>query len=599
MRIPVLKTDLPKKFNKVAKYIGRHWPAGKLSLSQSRETLAYLFGYNSMHEIQQVAESTTLPEDIEMSKAYSSIVGKALVKYGIRPESLSLVLNKAPFKELAFYETTDIEKERKYFESQRKKGLFMFADEFHQYSGYKSPKLIIEQHKEGLIPPYQYAVNQEGKIFSSSAYEALIKQLGSIEDLVDENEDIESVEKLIEEHILPMAWLPIKDYLAEGHFLRTPFMTEVYHVRYGGEVRGYMVKHLGYNGFYPRICKNEDELNQVLKAIYENKKIERGDVPSGLFNLMSALKKDIIDIYTTARLWSEENRIEEEISIDGQDFIRLTSYQGYPELESNPALSSHLWPSPKKHIILKNNELIHPETYRQHQSIDRFRSLIAQDSIHKITCAEDQSLAGLLNIIFENKLITLRELLILDYGQGYDLEDHEESNWIYDGKNIVKDHPELKPFFELDALGYLYQEFEEDINDYRGSRYQNERSEKFIAYVISKKTELEKQASNADDNLFATLLLVAHFSSKVQSMTFKLFQNYHKEITSMLSRHRRQDLSIKNMEKWMEHQKNIDPRYLSNGPLVEYQDRSYNEIMQDLFRLGRKYNFKIDQRGSK
>lgn len=175
MRVPVLSADLPEKFNKVAKYIGRHWPQEKLGLNKSREALAYLFGYNSAHEVNQVASSTQLPKTIELNKVYESMVGKALYKYGVRPDTFNEVLYRTPFKELSFYDVTDVEQNKRSLEETRKKtGMLIIQDEWGEFTNYKSPSLIIEQHKESLLPPYEYAVNKDAQIFCSSAYESIL-----------------------------------------------------------------------------------------------------------------------------------------------------------------------------------------------------------------------------------------------------------------------------------------------------------------------------------------------------------------------------------------------------------------------------------------
>jgi hypothetical protein len=51
-RVPLLKKDYPENFNKVAKYIGKNLTVENIPLEQSRQLLAKLFGYNSIHELE-------------------------------------------------------------------------------------------------------------------------------------------------------------------------------------------------------------------------------------------------------------------------------------------------------------------------------------------------------------------------------------------------------------------------------------------------------------------------------------------------------------------------------------------------------------------
>lgn len=73
-RVPLLKSDYPEGFNKVAKYIKRHWPL-KLSLEASRQLLSKSLGYNSAYELERSFVGK-LPNLIDKDGMKWSIAGK-------------------------------------------------------------------------------------------------------------------------------------------------------------------------------------------------------------------------------------------------------------------------------------------------------------------------------------------------------------------------------------------------------------------------------------------------------------------------------------------------------------------------------------------
>ena len=118
MRICILERDYPAKYNKVAKYIGRHWPHGPLKLNQSTNLLAKLCGYNNIHEIARViakkkafyAGKKPFIEDYTTQLSQRSVVRsmaqRALKLHGIPlDEGLQLFTN-TPWHELTYWHST-------------------------------------------------------------------------------------------------------------------------------------------------------------------------------------------------------------------------------------------------------------------------------------------------------------------------------------------------------------------------------------------------------------------------------------------------------------------------------------------------------------
>lgn len=104
MRVPVTPQDIPARFTKVAKYIGRHWPGHTLKLDQSREYLAKIFGYGSYFELSKVAVNTALPKPyVEESKLLFSLSTRAQDKLSIQAIDAFTLLQHAPLRELSFF----------------------------------------------------------------------------------------------------------------------------------------------------------------------------------------------------------------------------------------------------------------------------------------------------------------------------------------------------------------------------------------------------------------------------------------------------------------------------------------------------------------
>lgn len=209
MRVPVLKSDLPDKYNKVAKYIGRHWPIGKLTLSQAHEVTAYLLGYLSYHEIRQVAGAELPKSIIEMHKVHGSIIAKALIRYNVKPDDMKQLVLRVPFKEMAFYDSTDVvEAEKLLATIIARSDQRIVQDEIYQIPAQES---IITKNTSELPPhpehviQHSYAVRPDGYIYSHSHYQLQLLNMGVISDVISNEFDGElTLQEFTVKHLHPL-----------------------------------------------------------------------------------------------------------------------------------------------------------------------------------------------------------------------------------------------------------------------------------------------------------------------------------------------------------------------------------------------------------
>lgn len=591
MRVPVLSTDQPKKFNKVAKYIGRHWPQEKLGLNKSRETLAYLFGYNSVHELNQVADSNTLPETISLNKVYSSMAGKALYKYGVRPDTFNAALYKTPFKELAFYAVTDVEQERIRMEKLRENSGMMFLyDEYQDNVNYKSPSLIVEQHKASLLPPYQYAVNKNGEIFCSSTYESILNNLGNIEELVNDIDAEVTVFKFIEDYIFPLAWLPINEFLDNTHrkeraHWETPYMVKIQHVRQAGTVLGYVLFHSGYNAYYPVICESIENVNAILAKLYKGELVSTDNKLNGIFETAMSLRPEV----GSSEHWLEQSfNNAEQINIDGQRLIRAEQFKPYTQLVTNEILNSSLWNSPKKVNIHKN--AIDDKVYSDHVSIKQTRYETLESAIQVLEHVKTEDIRQVVQFVFGSDKIYLKTLIDNEYDEEYEVDEDDLSKWTSAGTEALKLHPELDGIIDIAAMGYLYCDYE---NYVKGNRYAwrcEKRDLAFIGYTLFNSSMIKGSRVQCEDDAFTGTLLLAAYNDSCTNYDLGKFADYYADIIAMLTLHYKQKDDISNIEKYASHLKNCNPEYLTHGDKAHYSEKSSREFIQEAAMLGRKTN---------
>jgi len=591
MRVPILINDLPDRFNKVAKYIGRHWPTGKLGLNHAREHLAYMFGFNSVHELNKVADSAELPSHVSLDDVYASMLGKALYKYGVHPNQLSTVLYRTPFKELAFYRVTDTAKEQAHFKEQREKGFFLIHDEMQDLNSYKSPSLIIQQNNDGLLPKYTYAVRNDGKIFSSSYYESLINRLGDINTTVEEIGGDLTVQEFIDEYVIPFSWISLKDYLdskdVDGEYnWKTPFMINVYHARVDKNHIGYVLYHSGLNAYYPAVFSSNEELVNALASLYQKEIINPAPkFPNIAMDISLTFNSKLGDY----EIWREEDFSEcERIDIDGQQLIRSKPFAAYTQLANNSILQAFKWKRPKEIVVTGN--VIDSVIYRDHLAIRNNRQQILDTGIERMSAMSSEVLVRIFTKAFGNHVITIDDIIRSEYNDDYETSCDDEERWLKLGKSVLSHHPELESYFDILAIGNRFSDYQEFVKGNRWAYSCDDRDMEFIGYAFSQSPLLQSSRCSSEDDAFAGVLIISQFSdSASEDVTRKLEDNFT-HIISMLTLYYHQERNIRDLEKYAKHVKECNPEFVTHGEPASYQEKSYNEGMVELMRMGRKFS---------
>lgn len=587
MRVPVLSTDLPQSFNKVSKYIGRHWPLGKIGLNQSREVLAYLLGYNSVHEVNHVASSNVLPDTISLSKVHLSITCKALFKYGVRPDALYNVIKRTPLKELAFYAVTDVEQSRRAIEASNISNTFYYYDEHTSIGSYKSPRLFIDQHKEGFLPPYQYAVNHDGMIFSASNYESILFQLGSIEEVLAEIDTEMSVNEFIEQYISPMAWLPLEEFLANAHaneenHWETPFMVRIEHLKNDSAAQGYAVFHLGINAYYPVVCGSINAVNEVLSKLFKGEVILSDKKLDGTLETDISLRPRPFSLNSWKKI---DFGNAEHFIVNGQEFIRAESFKPYPQLVSNEILNKFMETVPTLESIPAGT--VEANIYLGHTTIQQGKDAALKSAITTIEAAKSDDLRKIIQYVFGN------EKVLLSTVKDEDEDEDDLSIWVRVGSDVLKHHPELDGIFEIAALGYLYLSYENYVNGNRYAAKCRERDIAFIANVISTSPMLTTNDALSGDMVLTGALILATYAASSSVDLESLAINFA-DISSMLKLHSEQSTKITQIERYSVFLKNLNSEYLSHGEVSQPTEKSYNEQTQELMYAGRKVGMKLE-----
>ncbi|GIC77672.1 hypothetical protein [Moritella sp. F3] len=590
MQIPLLSTDLPNNFNKVAKYIGRHWPTGKIGLNNSRETLAYLLGYNSVHEVNRVALTRSLPPQIQLKEVHSSILGRALYKYGVRPNEMIDLIQRAPLKELAFYDVTDKARVQRMHAKHRGAGMFYNIDEMHLINSYESPRLIIEQHKQKLLPPYTYAVNSDGQIFDSNDYESVLNKLGDIDALVAELGTEITVPEFITTHILPLVWVPLNDFILYTDCKQTNWNTPehivVYHIKNTCGLHGWVLFNQGVKAYYPTLFKTVTSVTEALKSIYLNEIILGGEFIDGEFDLTWASKVEISSSEYESWHTIDFNNAE-LISVSDQSYLRPNRVHGYSEIHNHTIISVLPWQKTPAEVI--TGGVIPQVTIDEHSTITHSKQAVLEFAKGKLE--QGLSLEKLLLSIFDGFKLDINTLINRESGDhddadaDADIDPDNLEDWTTLGALVEKYHPEIITAFETPVIGYIFKDYKEFVHGDRFTCSCNSRDVVFLGYLLSYLPGY-KSNCNSDDIALAGTIALALVPNNEKGSVEGLF----KDVLRLLKRHSSQNSDICDIIKHSKRIASKDAAYITHGNLVHYQERSNNEMLGEMARRGRKYN---------
>lgn len=597
MRIHISQADWPTAFNKVAKYVGRHWPTGKQKLSKSREITAKLFGYNSVHDVQKELESTADSKQISIEDMIKSMALKSLVYFECNPEKTYSIFRKIPWKELSIWQRTD-EAAFEIFQKNAINKTIMY-DEFSNYSNYKSPKALINLFDDKVIPPYKYVVNKEGYIYRCSYLESFINNLDISKDQLREIEFSGSQEEFVREYVLPLIWIPVQDSLGDFNHRnewvwKTPYMVNVESLSNGK----FALYHEGFNAYYPG-SYNDVELKEVLISLYTNKNVPKSLLLDIEVDQEKAYKDmDFVPIAGTGTSLKSGS----SLVISGQSLIRTQPIKSYKALFEQPWIKKWWWPLMDNYNPVIDSDTLESGIEYDHEMVDRWLNAIHNHYERTIKACDSDSLKNVIAPFFKDTYIDIQTLQqegrfdieTDDYWTDEDQKEAEKEreNDIAElkecGSDVRRYHPEFAPYFDDVALGDLYQDFE-------GSRYSvgcYERTTGFIVYVF--KLRLAKTYSRGGDSPtpIAGALLADLIKKRVNTDDAEASWN---QGCDLLEQFRKQKPIMENLVVFAKHRASFDHRYVTHGAPTSLTRQSSAETIQDMSRLFRKTNFSTTQ----
>lgn len=579
MRVPVFTADWPTAFNKFSRYLGRHWPAQPLTLNAAREATAYLFGYNSVHDIQRLYPDHSRSKRLNVDGMVNSMSLRALKKFGLNPLISTPLFRKAPWRDLELWGTTETYFSERFLAEQKKAGMLFIADEYHLYANYKTDDKVVKLFDQNIIPRFDYVVNAQGFIYRSGALESLINSIDLTVETLKEIDFPGSAQDFITESVLPLAWVPVGESLGDLDYKgewkwNLPYMHEVERVN----ETEFVITHKGYDALYPGHY-SFDEITSALVSIYKNEKVPpMSKQPHG----------DIIQI-------------------DQQLFIRPKPFEDYEKFLSNPIISWFSIPkSADKTDKQPDTNVIFDDVYNEHMRLRSWFSKSAPVSIALRTAGSDLT-KPVIDMVFAGTFKDLKSLqaegeLVPEVGpdhEGYESECHDNQERIDEfhesGISVVNHHPELADYFDPVALGVIYNDF-----DGSGRSVNNcyQRSLPFLIYVFTigmqakSKTHLSLGSSqywseryydprNVSTAVFSGLF-EGEYSLEGAMEAFTVG-------ASMFSLFSKQDKLINDIETYSEfktHTKSLP--FLSVGRPYEPTRKSSNEHMSEKLKWGRK-----------
>lgn len=571
MRIPLNQADWPTAFNDVSKFIGRHWPNGRLKLNKARETTAYLFGYNSVHDAQQELQCQLIPSGKGVSDYVQSMTLKALVKFHLSPLTTRKLFNDIPWRSLSCWSITrDCHFEKVQERHHAEGNMSISFDEFGFHSGHKSPELLVKMIDSGRLPETEYAVTANGLMYRREAIEALLSELKiNADDLIDLG-FTGSPEDFIEDYIGPMAWQPIKNQVKDVDFRgevtwRAPFLRRVDRIE-----DGYRIFHEGYQAYYAPLFASESDLIQALTDLYLGKPI------------------------------SVHQCNQAHLLIQGEYFDRsesepLTEYSG---MSDSLWLARQRWPDISGEARV-NPDALHAKIDIDHDRLERWYDS-AGDRAHKLLQRLDSnSLADAFAVVMQKDFSSLETLQLEGEFVPTSYEDdteevtaqyaHECDQRIKEataeGEEIFKHHPELRDYYDSVAICAAYQDYWGNTRDWFYSC--PDRDVDFLSYIFGLACLRRYENSCKRWQLVASLILVDLASRTLENTQIAQAWN---DACTLISQHTAQGPRIQRMREWAAHFNTSPGVYLSHGGDARLIRESFSEGLSRLYRLGRKHS---------
>ena len=601
MRIPLSHQDWPVKFNKFAKYIGRHWPNGSLKLNRAREITAVLFGYNSTHDVKQELRDIIIVDDLTLAKMKSSLITRALIKYSLSPTKTENLFSKLPWQELSVWPQTTDAKLAINLENfhQKHPGRHLIMDEAHQFLDYKTPKLFCSLREMNLLPGYEYAVQSNGLMYRKSKLESDLGVIGmSLNEFQQELKDcgLDETDNLeMFKHVIPMAWLPIAEAISYEAFngqrnWYLPYMHELREI----SQEQFVIFHTGAQGYLPRVF-HASEIENVLVDIYMGKTIE--SVP--IDNIYVDCDKNFLNGRSVITPGSG-TRLSggERFVLNDQEYIRTKGIKSYIHAHNDSWINTWIRKLCESHDETPSIDptLLSETTQIEHKAVQYWLKLSETDNgLSSITY---EQWAWLLDVFFNSDFTDeakIRSCSIFDTTD-YEITDESDESDVSEsiaellnaGGGVTKHHPELKTYYDEWALGYFYKEY---IGDryFVGGCY--ERDVGFMVYLISQQILQQYKTCIRMPQYEQTILtkrlcldlLSGQLTSENMSSAYQAGQD-------VIVQFKQQEDQILNMERYAKFLETKDPSFVTHGPITNVRHDSLADEQASLWRFGRKFN---------
>lgn len=565
MRIPLSQVDWPDAFNYVSKFIGRNWPSGKLKFNQAQEVSAFLFGYNSVHDVKKETQFQVSLSDVSISEFARSMSLKALAKYKLNPDVTLKLFSELPWRALSCWAYTEEYKRENsektaYFS---RDGVPFIVDEMGYYAGTKTNELLVRLIDAGYLPNVEYAVNEKGLMYRRGTFERLLNSLAIQKDDLTELGFNGSPDEFVREYMESMAWLPIKariktkDYRGNDSWA-APFLRTIV-----DEGNGYRIYHEGYQAFYGNWFTDTSELERAVIDLYLNKPIA--------ITSNGAHTMQVAGEYFERPSWNE--------------------FKSYQPLMNASCLAHIDWSDVKLDVAI-DASVLSPEIQLDHARIEAWK-VSEEKRVWAISeHINEHKLENVLSAVMPKEKTTLATLQEREcyLPSGADDTENECDDGISEafeiGEKILGYHPELSPYYDEVAVCDAYQDYNSNTGDWLYPC--SERDLGFISYVFGEACVQHFAAGSQEEwRLVAATLLIDLTNEELECGALT---NAARNMSALLSMHAEQSRRITKMKQWAEYQANPDNRYLSTGGPAQIARKSWAEIMHDQLNNGRKFN---------
>lgn len=597
MRIPVTQADWPLAFNKIAKYIGRHWPTGKQPLNKSREITAVLFGYHSVHDVQQELVNVLPDKSYSESAMIKSMMLRSLTKYHLRPDQVLRIFSKAPIKELCVYSLTDEAKHKAWEALQKALGRpQIFMDEYHLFNNYKSPNLLIDLYDQHDIPVYQYAVDQNGNIFQHTYLESFINHLDVNAEDLRELEFTGTAKEFLHKFVLPLAWRPLKEAISHTNHRseqewKCPYMVKVENLSNGR----FALFHEGVYAYYPASF-DKDQLSEALISIYKNQPVTSADIANIEVSRNTKYTKGEMIPENGTGVFLQSGKYFEGF---GQTFIRVKPIQSYQDLLLQSWVKDWFWPGMNEYVCQISNDVLEDGIEFDHVKIEHWLRKNSNLSLEIKKVKERDSLHPIFAFLYRDYYSDLDSLkgkgyLSVDRYDGMTDEDFAEAQLeldieiaelISNGARVRKFHPELSAYFDNAALGFIHYNYEDQRTKYGC----HDRDVNFLLSVFGQRIS---QVSGAKTKQYYPLSIALMDDLLTGKLTLADINDAWRNGCRLLSLYERQDSTIRKLKIYSDFKKNQDKNFVSHGPIAELTRKSSSEILNDGMRTWRKVGTK-------